>query len=532
MKRTLIPLLLALIQLASCTDPYLENTLGRAEALMEEHPDSSLALLRKLDDKSINTSAGKARYALDYAMALDKNWIDTMDVSIIEPAVKRYRRSLNRKERFLSRYYYARILENGESMEDAIKALYAAENSFGKGIDSVYLIRIAAARARIYAKHLIDDKAETALQEAIRLAQEQKDEENIQRMELSMADFYGANGRLKQKDSMLATIGAPRPGLELWKAESVAYLVFKSPGDSIHFMEDWNLFCRIAEEKQEKLEQGELVRYLLFRKRYDEALSVLNKMHPDELSIRDKIQYWWQLKTIYADSGNYKDAVYAQDKYNSAIENFTLDQFHSNLRSVEDRYADQMKRYRLMTRSIILSVIVVLLLGVLFWSRRQRKKMRAMLANLREEYDLFQQLRETELSQNVYFAKMLDERLVALKPYFTDKFPNKLYDSAELRRMTKDSKQMLSSIGFLFGLYHPKFVNALEDKGLSELELGYCCLFALGYTNKDITDKLQRTSFYNTNSDIRRKIGLGPHDTNLSIWIQNLYKECENADNT
>ena len=153
--------------------------------------------------------------------------------------------------------------------------------------------------------------------------------------------------------------------------------------------------------------------------------------------------------------------------------------------------------------------------------------MQDMLSDLRGEYEMLLRLQETELTRNDYFAKKLENRLQALKPYFTDVFPDELHDSAELRRMAEDSKEMLRNVGFLFGIYHPKFILALERKGLSELELGYCCLYALGFTGKEIPGKLQRNSFYNTSSALRKKVGLGPHDTNLSIWIQALYKDCE-----
>ena len=70
-----------------------------------------------------------------------------------------------------------------------------------------------------------------------------------QRMMLSLADFYGATGRLRQKDSLLVMMGDPLPGLELEKAQSVASLVFKDPADSIRFWDDWSLFCQTAERQ-------------------------------------------------------------------------------------------------------------------------------------------------------------------------------------------------------------------------------------------------------------------------------------------
>lgn len=520
--------LLLLPVAVSCADSYLDGVLDRAEALMDERPDSSLALLGRLDRSGIGTPALRARYALDYAMALDKNWVDTTDVSIIEPALRHYRRTHGRKERFLSRYYYARMLENGESMEDAIDAFSAAEDCFGGGVDSVYLIRIAAARSRIYAGHLANDKAEAALLEAVRLAVEQRDAENGQRMMLSLADLYGATGRISRKDSVLSGMGAPLPGLELRKARSVAGLVFSLPGDSVRFADDWRLFRETADMRPDLLDRDALAGYLLFRRRHADVRALLSRVRPDSLPLPGQIAYWGQMAEASEGLGEYEDAYRALGRYSSLFEEMSYEEFRSDIRSREERYRGELERYGNRLKVVLLSMLAVLLGAVLAAALRKKRKKEEMLSDLRKEYEMSLRLRETELARNERFARRLDKRLTALKPYITDDFPDELYDSAGLRRMTEDTKQMLGSIGFLFGLYHPRFILELEEKGLSELEIGYCCLYALGFTGKEIPGKLQRNSFYNTSSDIRRKIGLGPHDTNLSIWIRNLYGECEN----
>ena len=526
MRLPLLPLVLLPV-LFSCSDIYLDGVLDRAETMMEERPDSSLVMLRRLDSSGIDTPGRKARFALDYAMALDKNWVDTTDVSIIEPALEHYRWSFKKKERFLSRYYYARILENGQSMEDAIQAFSEAEHCFGKGVDSVYLIRIHAAKGRIYAKQFINDKAEAALQEAVRLAREQRDMENVQRMMLSLADLYGATGRFGQKDSTLVLVGNPLPGLELWKARSVATLVFHDPADSARYEKDWGLFRQTADQRPEMLDTKSVVNYLLFKNRHGEALSLLSQEQPESLPLSDEIAHWEQLREAYQGLSDYEGAFHAQDRYSSLVEELSLRQFQSDLRSTEERYEARLKQYRNRTLNALLVVLFLIMAAMFCRVLKKKRRMEDMMSDLREEYEMLIRLRETELARNEYFAKRLDARLKALKPYFTDEFPDALYNSAELRRMTEDSKEMLRNVGFLFGIYHPKFILALERKGLSELELGYCCLYALGFTGKEIPGKLQRNSFYNTSSAIRKKVGLGPHDTNLSIWIQALYKDCE-----
>lgn len=69
---------------------------------------------------------------------------------------------------------------------------------------------------------------------------------------------------------------------------------------------------------------------------------------------------------------------------------------------------------------------------------------------------------------------------------------------------------------------HPKFIRHLESKGLTENEIEYCCLYVIGLKGKEIREYINRASHYNESSDIRAKLGLGKHDTNLSNYLKNL----------
>lgn len=65
-----------------CKQTDVTQVLDRAETCMAERPDSSLYLLRTLDKRHISGSLRKARYALLYSQALDKNYIDVDNDSV------------------------------------------------------------------------------------------------------------------------------------------------------------------------------------------------------------------------------------------------------------------------------------------------------------------------------------------------------------------------------------------------------------------------------------------------------------------
>lgn len=130
MKRLILLCLLA-FPLVSCVRERAVNLeMNRVEACVNERPDSALAILRQIDTTSLAKPSEKARYALLYAMALDKNFIDTTDISIIRPAIRHYTKHGTSREKVLSYYYEGRILFNAKRDAEALLSqMHALENS-------------------------------------------------------------------------------------------------------------------------------------------------------------------------------------------------------------------------------------------------------------------------------------------------------------------------------------------------------------------------------------------------------------------
>lgn len=60
------------------------------ETYIQTRPDSALAVLSQIDTSSLRQPKERAQFALLYAIALDKNCIDTTDVCVIRSAVEYY----------------------------------------------------------------------------------------------------------------------------------------------------------------------------------------------------------------------------------------------------------------------------------------------------------------------------------------------------------------------------------------------------------------------------------------------------------
>ena len=80
-----------------------------------------------------------------------------------------------------------------------------------------------------------------------------------------------------------------------------------------------------------------------------------------------------------------------------------------------------------------------------------------------------------------------------------------------------------------FKASHPDFIKHFEDKGLTDQEINFICLYAIGLNGKEIGVYLKSSRQYIKSSDIRRKLNLGEHDMNLGRYFREIinYKEGE-----
>ena len=99
-------LIILLAGLASCTGREIKVRLADIESHINEKPDSALAAIRDIDTTALRGRAVKAKYSLLHAMALDKNYIDTADTRIVQPAVEYYGRHGSSEERLKAYMYF------------------------------------------------------------------------------------------------------------------------------------------------------------------------------------------------------------------------------------------------------------------------------------------------------------------------------------------------------------------------------------------------------------------------------------------
>ena len=130
LRYTLVFLLAsANLLIISCTGrPHIKSVLDKAEEVMEtEDPAVVYAMLDSINTEDLSTRRLKARYALLYSQALDKNYIDLTTDSIIRPAVKYYMHHGSAADKLKTLYYLGGITETAGDNEGTRRCYLQAE---------------------------------------------------------------------------------------------------------------------------------------------------------------------------------------------------------------------------------------------------------------------------------------------------------------------------------------------------------------------------------------------------------------------
>lgn len=151
MRKTTI-LLLTAVAVVTCCRPYkpVDTLFRQADARMDSAPDSVLRLLEAFDPRSLPDNSSRARYALLYSRALDKNYIDLASDSVIAPAVAYFAKHGNDRDKAFTAYYLGRIRSNAGKSGEAARLMLEAEKYARRAEETYLLSMIYNCRANLF----------------------------------------------------------------------------------------------------------------------------------------------------------------------------------------------------------------------------------------------------------------------------------------------------------------------------------------------------------------------------------------------
>lgn len=550
---------LVLCAVLSCSDDTaVMAELDRAEAVMEEYPDSALALLDTLDRGRLTTREARARHALLYSQALDKNWIELTSDSVISPAVKYYKKHGSPDYRLKTQYYLGCIFRNAGDREEAMEHFVEAERYVDRATDWQAVGRLYSAKRTIYFDIYDFEKS---YRDALLSAEYYSKSGDIPLMVKAMTNAaYCAYflDNYKTADSLVNEVRD-----KYWDAASITnkstyfssslYMAVKTDSSAVKRI--LNEYLQTITDPEE-MDWSAVANIYRMSGNLDSALWALERYPLAYPDYENEPQYLLLSSLIYEDLKQYDKAYASLKKYSDIVGDEDIDKFEADTKFIEERYAHENAaiRHRNTVVMIVFGTVTALLMAALtINSLRNRIK----IARLRAEQERLEAERKLQYLEN-FNKKLLQEKdtltemlsnsslsdnarqsvndmittvtgLLSAKASGTDSDVINIVNQ-KMEQLAENRNRFVLSVMLSYAAAHPLFTAALKERGLSDWETGYCCLYAMGLRGKDIGNLMGGShSHHNRASVIRSKLGLTGHDTNLGRWLLKFAKETENG---
>lgn len=555
---------------AACNRQASDARLDRAESLMEQHPDSALAILSPLSSTSWDNPALRARHALLLSMALDKTYDDRKDFTVLQPAIDYYLSHGTPDERLRTLYYQARIYQNADSLDQAMRGFIEGLNFRNEISDSLTLARMLVGQGQLYSQFCANN--------------------DYIRNNIEAADIYGNLNKAalqikclcKALDGYIVNEDSIQAEKCLQQIKNLIDINGNELTQTFPFVLNYLNHFGSCDEISEQLEL--MMRYELPENCLIDLAAAYNKLGEGGLALEylqmvdtnsvDDISRYFLYKADIMDSiRNYAEAYGALRNYLSVYQTEQVEIDDQGLPFSENKHNlifSHIKTVHKKNIIIILSLCICFILIIatiaLYYRNRliHEKKIRVELEKERVEEEkrrieeekkriqeekkrievekqqkIDQLSREFESLQeicNEYSAKEISPevndaikgRIEILNSLLSNQILSNITKQAAYEKwcagVLKDKQNFLNTTRLAFKSSHPEFISHLEDHGLTDDEINHMCLFAIGLSAKDAGAYLGQKSHYHNTSDIRKKLGLKEGKQLLAPYIRSLLK--------
>lgn len=523
-----------LLAAVSCKEnPRAVSRLDEAEAMIADMPDSALAILRQHKDYRLNTRSLKARHALLHTIALDKNYIDLTTDSIIAPAVKYYDNKGTSDNRFKTLFYLGRIRQNAGDKEAAMDCFIRATDLVSEVTDTSALARCYAAQGVIYADFYDYPNAIKANRKAAELFLAVGNVNSYVNNQLKIADNFWALGYLNEAKKHIDLIETYKYFVKPDLLNSYVSLKLKCEMDFgkkyeitleeyintvCEYHIDWNIvsiaYCNINQ--------------------YDKAKEAILNYRKYNTSISDEHTYYAIMSQLYEYTQSYKEATEAYKAYIEILDSTYIDTHTRNIQYIEERYEQNMTILEEKNKNLILFLVLFAVCALLFVcviliikQVKDTRLLRNLYSSALEERKSLERILEEYPSTDAEINQILSERMELLNEIVLNHRLSHSGKSEDMKRkindLLNDTKEYLSTIGMTYVVKNPDVVSFLKSKGLTTWEIGYCCLYVMGYNAKEISGIMQNNQVYKISSEIRKKLGLEGGKIRLETYLKDLF---------
>ena len=549
MKHYLSVIILAICLISCNSHSKHWDTLSQVESYIEERPDSALVVLEQINTSELSCKEEKAKHALLYSMALDKNFVDKTDFEVLQPAIDYYEDNGSATDKLRTYYYQGRIFQNkgndALAMESFVNAIEEGENSN----DILTTARTYFAQSKIYYSLYEWDSFIESNKSAANLFQEAGVLNSYANCLIRIINGYtlkedpeNALLYIEECKRFLNTISSSRLG-DFYSSYLTYLIKYGEEQEIIKIISDY-----MNAVPASKIDWLTIANSYIKIKRYDDALETVSQCSND-IEITAGLKYQAIISDIYQHLGRYKESLEAYKKYMVASDSADYAVMRQDTKFVEERHQLELQTLteRESKKRVLLfaTICITLLLGIILWvctrlkvnrmekaiAEQEMERYRAMYEQMEEERDNLANLlaQNDELEPDVKTA--VGKRLELLNKFFTAYITNNIEidrkANKEMEELLANKDTFMVSTKLAFAGSHPKFIKYLEERGLTEWEINYCCLYALGLKGKEVGSYIRMRSHYNNSSEVREKLGINEHETNLGIYIRKLLKSFE-----
>ena len=547
MTSRFVTILSALVLLAACAGAEIKTSLDNAECLMEVSPAEALDTLESIDREALTTRKLRARHALLYSMALDKNYIDLKNDSIIAPAVEYYSRHGDADIRFRTHYYHARIFENAGDYDNALLAVSKAEALDTAKVDADVLCMLYAMKGSIYDIAWRPHDAIESYELARRYALESHKFRHYAYYTLYCAMEYRQASDSILFEKCLSEVQDYQEYFTLTERHIYQSIMLnrmidleKDSNEVLGFVENY----LIEYPQSEKINWKNIARAYQYLNMHEKALEVL-KLYTDYNDVSLDPGYYAILSEILAELKDYDEALKAHEKYAYINDAEDIKLHQSDLKLVEQRHFHEIQeisqKYKFLYLTIIfLSILFVSLFYIIKWYKAYSKN-KSEYDSLIKEYDELRRLEAKLNDAYRYLSEQMDRRgesskdlmtilgyrIKSLSAFLKRPIPDALSKiPSQIEDIKKNKNYIVDSVGLLYAINYPDFVSVLQNHGLTSSEIGFCCLYIMGLNMPEVGEIIGKvSSIYNINSTIRKKLNISTSETNLDKWLVKKFSE-------
>ena len=546
--------ILLIIEISGCNNKNndLDNSMDLAEKAMTTAPDSSLSLLKRIDISNLNGKKMKARYALLMSMALDKNYVDTTAFDVLQPAIDYYLQHGTPDEQLLTLYYQGRIYQNNGDFDMAMQSFLKGEDLKGSITDSLTFANMLVAQGNLYARsYQISEYIDRNLNASSIYNKIGKHRRYIASL------IRALNGSIINNDKHLSDsifyiikhldITDPKSDKQL-KLLRLSYgIKFNSDNDIKEMLDSIHDHTVLDDENLISMGLG----YLKLRQP-NKAHIIFRLINPNS-EIASSARYKYVKSRILEAIGDYKEAYIALNSYINENEAEKSKIYSHKTHIAQKRHDTELeniytnhKKDKILLLCVFVAVICLLFAVIIYYffyigklkrTFAENERSRLILENenlnmkicqLEEERENLKILADNDkLSSQI--KDIVKKRLEILNGILASSISkNNTYSKPYeiwFKQISKDKEEFMNNNRIAFEATHPKFIQTLRNHDLTEDEINYVCLFALGMKGKDAGNYVGDSRHYHKSSAIRKKFGLGERESNLDIYIRNMLKE-------